>query len=57
MASRGVRLDPQGISQWNSTLPFSEDNFTRQVIQTSDRGFVIVSEKGVLKDLAVYRLF
>ena len=50
-----IKLNPDGSLSWNITLPNTNPRNLRavQTIQTTDGGYVVVSENGVLKDLSM----
>ena len=51
---QAVNLNPDGTNKWNTTIPSANlrNLNTIKVIQTTDRGYVIVSHKSVSKDLS-----
>jgi hypothetical protein len=52
-----IKLNPDGTYSWNRTIPNVNIGNLRivQVIQTTDRGFVIVSDNGVQKDVSMLK--
>jgi hypothetical protein len=49
-----IKLDENGISTWNNTIPNANlrNLDIVQVIQTSDGGFVVITDNGVQKDIS-----